>query len=182
MFIDEHRHRMTSGLRWGVEPICVTLQVASSTYYGARHRPPSARVIRDAELAPNIAQVHGENVDVYGARKLWLALRRQGTDVGRGQVARLMRATGLVGAVRGKTRGTTVAAAIAARPGDLVNRSFTAPAPNRLWLADLTYASTWAGFVYTAFVIDAFSRAIVGWRVSTTLRAELALDELLRSA
>jgi len=177
-FIDVHRDRLTAGLRWGVEPICVTLQVAPSTYYAAKARPPSARAIRDAELVPIIAAVHGENYDVYGARKLWLALARQGVEVGRDQVARLMKASGLVGARRGTRCRTTVAADVAARPGDLVNRSFSAPAPNRLWVADLTYVSTWAGFVYTAFIIDAFSRAIVGWRVSTSLRTDLALDAL----
>ena len=177
-FIDGHRDRLTAGLRWGVEPICVTLQVAPSTYYAAKARQPSARAVRDAELTPIIAAVHAANFDVYGARKLWLALARQGIDVGRDQVARLMKASGLVGAVRGTRHRTTVAADVAARPGDLVNRSFSAPAPNRLWVADLTYVSTWAGFVYTAFIVDAFSRAIVGWRVSTSLRTDLALDAL----
>ncbi len=177
-FIDGHRDRLTAGLRWGVEPICVTLQIAPSTYYAAKARRPSARAVRDAELAPIVVAAHRANFDVYGARKLWLALARQGTVVGRDQVARLMKASGLVGAKRGVRHRTTVAADIAARPGDLVNRTFSAPAPNRLWVADLTYVSTWAGFVYTAFIIDAFSRAIVGWRVSTSLRTDLALDAL----
>ena len=115
---------------------------------------------------------------MYGARKLWHALRREGTEVGRDQVARLMRGLGLAGAVRGKTRRTTIPAQVGERPADLVERVFAAAAPNRLWLADITYVATWSGFCYTAFVIDAFSRAIVGWRVSSTLRAELALDAL----
>jgi len=115
---------------------------------------------------------------VYGARKLWHALRREGIEVGRDQVGRLMRGLGLHGAVRGKVKRTTVGSELSPRPTDLVERVFTAPAPNRLWVADLTYVSTWSGFCYTAFVIDAFSRAIVGWRVSSSLRAELALDAL----
>ena len=115
---------------------------------------------------------------MYGARKLWRALRREGTSVGRDQVGRLMRGLGLAGAVRGKTKRTTIPSELAPRPADLVERVFSAPSPNRLWLADITYVSTWAGFCYTAFVIDAFSRAIVGWRVSSSLRAELALDAL----
>ncbi len=115
---------------------------------------------------------------MYGARKLWHALRREGINIGRDQVGRLMCGLGLHGAVRGKTRRTTITAELSPRPADLVNRSFVAPAPNRLWVADLTYVSTWAGFCYTAFVIDVYSRAIVGWRVSSSLRAELALDAL----
>jgi putative transposase len=115
---------------------------------------------------------------VYGARKLWHALLREGKAVGRDQVGRLMKGLGLTGAVRGKTRRTTVASELSPRPADLVERVFAALEPNRLWVADITYVSTWSGFVYTAFVIDAFSRAIVGWRVSSSLRAELALDAL----
>lgn len=177
-FIDEHRHRVTDGLRWGVEPICATLQVAPSTYYAAKSRPPSARAIRDAELKPKLANLHSANFDVYGARKLWKALLRDHEDVGRDQVVRLMKALGLVGAVRGKKKRTTVPADVGARPADLVKRSFTAPAPNRLWVADLTYVATWSGFAYVAFITDVFSRRIVGWRVSSSLRADLALDAL----
>jgi putative transposase len=171
-FIDEHRGS------FGVEPICQTLEIAPSSYYAARSRPPSARSVRDAELGADIGRIHRANYAVYGARKLWHALRREGTTVGRDQVGRLMRGLGLAGAVRGKTRRTTIPSELSPRPADLVNRSFAAPAPNRLWVADLTYVSTWSGFVYTAFVIDVFSRAIVGWRVSSSLRAELALDAL----
>ena len=171
-FIDEHR------VTHGVEPICQTLEIAPSSYYAARSRPPSARSLRDAELNADIGRIHRGNYAVYGARKLWRALRREGTAVGRDQVARLMRGLGLAGAVRGKTRRTTVPSELSPRPADLVERVFSAPAPNRLWLADITYVSTWSGFCYTAFVIDAFSRRIVGWRVSSSLRAELALDAL----
>lgn len=171
-YIDEHRGS------FGVEPICQTLAIAPSSYYAARSRPPSARALRDAALGADIGRLHRANYAVYGARKLWHALRREGTAVGRDQVARLMRGLGLAGAVRGKVRRTTIPAELSPRPADLVERVFTASAPNRLWVADLTYVSTWSGFVYTAFVIDAFSRAIVGWRVSSSLRAELALDAL----
>jgi putative transposase len=171
-YIDEQR------VTFGVEPICRALAIAPSSYYAARSRPPSARAVRDATLGAAIGRIHRANYAVYGARKLWHALRREGTAVGRDQVGRLMRGLGLAGAVRGKTRRTTVASELSARPADLVERVFSAPAPNRLWLADITYVSTWSGFCYTAFVIDAFSRRIVGWRVSSSLRAELALDAL----
>ena len=171
-YIDEHRGS------FGVEPICQTLAIAPSSYYGARVRPPSARSIRDAALGADLGRLHRANYAVYGARKLWHALRREGTAVGRDQVARLMRGLGLAGVVRGKVKRTTISSDLSPRPADLVERVFGAAAPNRLWLADITYVSTWSGFVYTAFVIDAFSRAIVGWRVSSSLRAELALDAL----
>jgi putative transposase len=171
-FIDEQR------VAFGVEPICQTLEIAPSSYYAARARPPSARSIRDAELKLDIGRIHRANYAVYGARKLWRALRREGTAVGRDQVARLMRGLGLAGAVRGKTRRTTIPSELSPRPADLVERVFAAPAPDRLWVADITYISTWSGFCYAAFVIDAFSRRIVGWRVSSSLRAELALDAL----
>ncbi len=163
---------------FGVEPICRVLEIAPSSYYAARVRPPSARAVRDQELSADIGRIHAGNYAVYGARKLWHALRREGTDVGRDHVARLMAGLGLAGAVRGKVRRTTVASELSPRPADLVERVFAAAAPNRLWVADITYVSTWSGFCYTAFVIDAFSRAIVGWRVSNSLRAELALDAL----
>ena len=171
-FIDEQR------VSFGVEPICQTLEIAPSSYYAARVRPPSARSLRDAELKLDISRIHLANYAVYGARKLWHALRREGTLIGRDQVGRLMRGLGLAGAVRGKVKRTTVPSELSPRPADLVERVFTAATPNRLWVADITYVSTWTGFVYTAFIIDAFSRAIVGWRVSSSLRAELALDAL----
>jgi putative transposase len=171
-FIQTHRDR------WGVEPICRVLQVAPSTYYAARSRPPSIRALRDAELKVEIHRVWKDNFEVYGARKVWRQLGREGVAVGRDRVARLMGELGICGVVRGKPRRTTIPAETADRPADLVERNFTAPAPNRLWVADLTYVATWAGFAYVAFIIDAFSRMIVGWRVATTLRAELALDAL----
>lgn len=171
-YIDEHRSS------FGVEPICWTLAIAPSTYYAARSRPPSARAIRDAKLSAEITRVHREHFGVYGARKAWRVLRREGTAVGRDRVARLMRTLGLAGATRAKRVRTTRPAAVSERPADLVERTFSAPSPNRLWVADLTYVWTRAGFCYAAFVVDAFSRRIVGWRVSASLRAELALDAL----
>jgi len=171
-FIDEQR------ARWGVEPICRILQVAPSSYYAARTRAPSARAVRDELLSAEITRIHAAHFSVYGVRKAWRVLRREGIDVGRDQVARLMRGLGLVGATRTRRIRTTRPAPINARPADLVERVFSAPAPNRLWVADLTYVWTRAGFVYTAFIVDVFSRAIVGWRVSASLHTELALDAL----
>jgi putative transposase len=171
-YIDAHRDT------YGVEPICRTLAIAPSSYYAAKIRPPSARSLNDATLADVIERVHRANFGVYGIRKVWKALGRLGVSAGRDQVARIMREVGLVGVTRTKTVRTTRPAPIGERPADLVERVFAAPAPNRLWVADLTYVWTVRGFVYTAFVIDAFSRAIVGWRVLASLRAELALDAL----
>jgi len=150
--------------------------IAPSTYYAARARPPAARTVRDRELLVEIRRVHAANYGVYGARKVWRQLQREGIEVARCTVERLMRADGLTGVIRGKTRRTTTPAALAARPGDLLDRDFTAPAPNRRWVADITYVATWSGFVYVAFITDLFSRRIVGWRASTSLRADLALD------
>ncbi len=171
-YIDAHRDR------FGVEPICQTLAIAPSTYYAAKVRPPSARAVRDAKLKPEIARVHAGNFGVYGARKVWRQLCREGVDVGRDQVARLMHQLGLHGATRTKRVRTTTPAPVNERPADLVDRVFTASAPDRLWVADLTYVWTRSGFCYAAFVIDAFSRRIVGWRVSSSLRTDLALDAL----
>jgi putative transposase len=171
-FIDQHKNR------FGVEPICQTLQVAPSTYYAALSRPASARRVRDEELKADITRVHGENFDVYGVEKVWKQLRRENIACGRDRVARLMAELELMGAVRGKTWRTTTPGEAGHRPADLVERNFTASAPNRLWVADLTYVSTWSGVAYVAFVTDVFSRYIVGWKVSTSLRAELALDAL----
>jgi len=171
-FIDRHRDQ------FGVEPICKVLEIAPSSYYAHNSRPSSARAVRDAQLKVEIKRVFDDNFQVYGAEKLWRQLGREGIRVGRDRVARLMRQLGIRGVVRGAKRRTTTPAEPDQRPADLVNRDFTAPAPNRLWVADLTYVATWAGFCYTAFIIDAYSRAIVGWRVATTLRATLALDAL----
>ncbi len=171
-FIDAHRNR------FGVEPICRILGVAPSTYYAARTRPPSARAVADRALAADLVRVHAEHRSLYGVRKLWRALAREGIRAGRDRVGRLMRPLGLAGVTRARTARTTVPAPVA-HPGDLVNRSFTAPRPDRLWVADITYvALARGGFAYVAFVSDAFSRLIVGWRVGTTLRTDLALDAL----
>jgi putative transposase len=172
-FITTHRQR------WGVEPICSALQVAPSTFYSAIHRQPSPRSQHDAQLKVDIKRVHRENFGVYGIEKVWRQLNREGVKVGRDRVARLMNDLDLEGVVRGKrTRITTVAADLDTRPADLIERDFTAAAPNMKWVADLTYVSTWSGFVYVAFVIDVFSRFIVGWRVLNSLRTDLALDAL----
>jgi putative transposase len=171
-YIDEHKGS------YGVEPICRIMAVAPSSYYAAKIRPASARAVRDAKLSADITRIHTEHFSVYGVRKAWRVLRREGITVGRDHVARLMRTLGLAGATRTRRIRTTHPAAVSQRPADLVERIFSAVAPNRLWVADLTYVWTRAGFVYTAFVVDAFSRAIVGWRVSPSLRTDLALDAL----
>jgi len=171
-FISAHRER------WGVEPICRVLQVAPSTYYAVVARWPSAREVDDERLKLEIARVHRDNFGVYGIEKVWRQLNREGIKVGRDRVARLMDDLELSGAVRGKKKRTTIPDEVSPRPADLVERNFTAAAPNALWVADLTYVSTWSGFVYVAFVIDVFSRFIVGWRVSNSLHADLALDAL----
>jgi putative transposase len=171
-FVEEHRDEH------GVEPICRVLQIAPSTYYAHRARRPSARAVRDAELAGRIRALHADNYGVYGARKVHAALRREGVAVARCTVERLMRAEGLRGISRAKGPRTTRPAPEAARPEDLVERRFSAEAPNRLWVADITYVRTFAGWVYAAFVLDVFSRRIVGWQVATSLYTELALDAL----
>jgi putative transposase len=164
--------------RYGVEPICRMLPIAPSTYYAASRRPASARAVRDAKLKGEIARVHAEQFGVYGARKVWRQLHREGISVARCTVERLMGELGLEGVRRGKPRRTTTPDAAAARPADLVDRDFSATRPNRLWVADLTYVATWSGFVYVALVIDAFSRFLVGWQASRSLRTDLALDAL----
>jgi len=155
------------------------LQVAPSTYYAAKSRPPSQRARADAVLKVEMLRVFDENFRVYGMEKLWRQLRQEGVAVGRDRVARLMKEVGIAGVVQGrKKRRTTIPAEQTRYPADRVKRNFTAPAPNRLWVADLTYVPTRTGFCYVAFVTDAFSRSIVGWRVSSSARAELALDAL----
>ncbi len=172
-FIDGHRDR------FGVEPICTVLQVAPSTYYAAKARAPSPRALRDEELKVEIRRVYDDNRQVYGARKVHKQLLREGVAVARCTVARLMREMAIAGVVRGKPKCTTTRGdETAVRPADLVERNFTAAAPNQLWVADLTYVRTWSGFVYVAFVIDVYSRMIVGWQLATHLRTELALDAL----
>jgi putative transposase len=176
-FIDDHREV------YGVEPICRVLPIAPSTYHvhAARRVDPAkapARVQRDAELCEKIQRIFEENFGVYGARKVWHQLRREGETLARCTVERLMRAMGLKGVRRGKTVKTTVSDPAAPCPRDRVNRNFTAPRPNMLWVSDFTYVSTWAGFAYVAFVIDVFARYIVGWRVSGSMRTDFVLDAL----
>jgi transposase InsO family protein len=176
-YIDEHKDR------FGVEPICAVLPIAPSTYYEqkARERDPDrrpVRLVRDEELKPEIQRVFDENFRVYGAHKVWKQLNREGRAVARCTVERLMRSLGLRGVVRGKKFKTTIPDELADRRRDRVNRTFTVSRPNALWVADLTYVATWRGVVYVAFVIDAFARRIVGWRVSGSLRSDIALDAL----
>ena len=185
-FIDDHRGA------YGVEPICKVLPIAPSTYHAhvARRLEPSKRSVRarrDEVLRPEVARVFAENFEVYGARKVWRQMMREGFDVARCTVERLMQGMGLAGAIRGKPVRTTIQDKAAPCPLDRVNRVFHAPAPNRLWLSDFTYVSTWSGFVYVATrqmlricadVIDAYARRIVGWRVSRTAHASFVLDAL----
>jgi len=176
-FIDDHREA------YGVEPICKVLPIAPSTYYdhAAKRRDPtrrSARAKRDATLKVEVRRLFDENFQVYGVRKIWRQLQREGFDIARCSVSRLMRQMGLQGAIRGKPIRTTVSNTAAPCPLDRVNRQFHAPAPNALWLADFTYVATWQGFVYVAFIIDAFARRIIGWRVSRSARADFVLDAL----
>jgi transposase InsO family protein len=176
-FIDDHRGA------YGVEPICRVLPIAPSTYHArlAQRADPalaSARSRRDGMLRAEVRRVHAENFGVYGVRKVWRQLGREGTPVARCTVARLMRQLGLRGVVRGKETRTTMPDRGAPCPADRVNRQFLAPRPNLLWVSDFTYVATWQGFVYVAFVIDTFARRIVGWRVSRTAHAGFVLDAL----
>lgn len=176
-FIDDHRRA------YGVEPICKVLPIAPSTYhaYASRRSDPatlSIRARRDAAFLPEIQRVFDENFQVYGVRKVWRQMQREGHQLARCTVARLMRSAGLRGVIRGKPLRTTVQDKAAPCPLDHVNRVFHAPAPNMLWVSDFTYVSTWSGFVYVAFVIDAYARRIVGWRVSRTAHASFVLDAL----
>jgi len=172
--------------RFGVEPMCRVLSqhgvpIAPSTYYAGLKRPPSARAVRDAELVPLIHSAHADRRKgrgLYGARKVWNQLCREGVDVGRGRVERLMRAEGLRGARRGKPFVTTRPDPTASRPPDLVQRNFAAERPNLLWIVDFTYVPTWSGMAFTAFVSDVCSRRIVGWRTATSMPTELPLDAL----
>jgi len=174
-FVDEHRDE------FGVEPICRSLQVAPSTYYAAKAREiaPSARAARDAVLLPIVLALWIANRKVYGAHKLWKAARRAGHDIGRDQVARLMRELGIAGVSRRRKRVfTTIADPDAVRAPDLVNRQFTAERPDALWVTDITYVPTRSGMAYVCFIVDAFSRRIVGWRVAANMRTEMVLDAL----
>ena len=176
-FIDDHREA------YGVEPICKVLPIAPSTYHAhiaqridASKR--SARTRRDAALKTEVQRVFAENFGVYGARKIWRQLQREGFGVARCTVERLMAGLGLQGVIRGKPVRTTISDKAASCPLDHVNRQFHAPRPNALWVSDFTYVATWTGFVYVAFVIDAYARRIVGWRVSRTAQAGFVLDAL----
>jgi putative transposase len=175
-FIDEHREE------FGVEPICRVLaehgiKIAPSTYYEARNRKPSKRALREAEIVELLAAAREQRfIARFGARKMWLYLRRQGHDVARCTIERLMTQNGWQGALRGKRVRTTIPDSRDARAADLVDRDFTATAPNQLWVADFTYVATWSGTVYVAFIFDVFSRMIVGWRAATTMTTELVLD------
>ena len=176
-FVDSQREEH------GVQPVLEALQqtpveIAPSTYYAAKARPESVRAARDRDLAEKIEQVHENNYSVYGARKVWAELNRHGIDVARCTVERLMREIGLRGLLRDKSPRTTRPAAETCRPGDLVKRDFTATRVNELWVADITYVRTATGWVYAAFVLDVFSRLIVGWQVATSLYTDLALDAL----
>ena len=183
-FIREYAdHRDNGGLRWGVEPICAVLtehgvQIAPSTYYEWHDRLPSRRAQRDQELVAQIERVHTASRGRYGARKVWLQLNREGIPVARCTVERLMATAELTGVRRGQRKRTTIADPAAALPTDLVRRQFAPDHPNRLWVADITYVSTWAGWVYVAFVIDAYARRILGWRASTTMATSMVLDAL----
>jgi transposase InsO family protein len=176
-FIDQHR------ARYGVESICAQLPIAPSQDYEHKAReamperlPP--RLCRDRELLPEIHRVHTENFGVYGARKVWRQLGREGQVVARCTVERLMRAQGLRGIVRGRRCRTTIADDSAARPLDRFNRQFQASRPNQLWGTDFTYVAPWDGFIYVAFVVDVFARRIIGWRVASPMHTELVLDAL----
>ena len=172
-FIDEHRDE------FGVEPICTTLQVAPSTYYAAKNRPLSARAVRDAVMVQVLMVLWVANRKVYGAHKLWKAARRAGHDIGRDQVARLMRELGIEGVSRTRKKVfTTRPDPDALRAPDLVNRNFTADRPDALWVTDLTYVPTRSGMAYVCFIVDAFSRRIVGWRVAANMRTAMVLDAL----
>ena len=176
-FVDDHRQA------YGVEPICKILPIAPLTYHAhvAKRADPaklSARAKRDMALKAEIKRVFAENFEVYGARKVWRQLRREGNDIARCTVERLMRQMGLRGVIRGKPVRTTVSDKAVPCPLDRVNREFHAPRPNVLWLSDFTYVATWQGFVYVAFIIDAYARRIIGWRASRTAHAGFVLDAL----
>ncbi len=183
-FINENKDsRVGGGLRWGVESICAVLtehgvKIAPSTYYETVARRPSGREIRDEDLKRQIRRVHQENFGVYGARKVWLQLNRESIPVARCTVERLMAEMGLIGARRGVIKRTTTADPAAERARDVALRNFRPLAPDRLWVADITYVSTWSGWVYVAFVVDAYARRILGWRCGSSMTTQLVLDAL----
>ena len=171
-FIDDNRDE------FGVEPICRSLPVAPSTYYCAKSRPLSDRTIRDGVMMPILLTLWKANYSVYGARKLWIAATKAGHEIGRDQVARLMRELGIWGVKRSRRVRTTTRDDGAERSPDLVDRDFTADRPNALWVTDLTYVATWSGVAYVCFIVDAFSRKVVGWRVAGHMRTDMVLDAL----
>jgi putative transposase len=172
-YIDEHRER------FGVEPICRALDVSASAYRQRRTGERSLRAVEDERLLARIREIHEANYCAYGSRRMWKALRREGEQVGRGRVERLMKNNGIQGAKRrGKPWRTTKSDPQAERRPDLVERDFTASGPNELWVADLTYLRCWEGLVFFSFVIDAFSRMVVGWQLASHMRTDLVLDAL----
>lgn len=171
-FIDEHK------ADYGIESICNELPIAVSTYYDNKTRQPSARELSDAELRPEVERVFESNYRVYGRRKIWAQLNREGIQIGRDRCERLMKQAGIAGVVRGRKPRTTVSDAKAPRAPDLVDRDWAVESPNRIWVTDFTYVRTWQAMVYVAFVIDVYSRRIVGWRVDTSMRTALVLDAL----
>lgn len=178
-FIDEHQDRRSGELRWGIEPIARVVGIAPSTYHASKTRPPSPRAVRDAALKPEILRVWEQNFVVYGADKVWDQLNKDGIKVARCTVERLMADLGLQGCRRGRVFvRTTIDDDRLDRPADLVERQFRAPAPNRLRVADLTYVKTHSGWVYVAFIADVFSRMVVSWQASRSLRSDLAIDAL----
>jgi putative transposase len=178
VFIDANRDDVVAGRRLGVELICSVLQVAPSSYYAVKTRQPSARDQRDEVVGRVVRQLWEDNYRVYGVRKIWKAAQRAGYDIGRDQVARLMRAAGIAGVRRTKRVRTTKTDPGMPRHPDLVRRDFTATAPNQLWVTDLTFVPTWAGVAYVCFIIDACSRMIVGWRVASHMRTTMVLDAI----
>jgi transposase InsO family protein len=176
--VNANKDDVVEGRKLGVELICRVLQVAPSTYYAARGRVPSARVLNDVVLSPQLCDLWENNFQVYGVRKLWKAARRAGIDIGRDQTARLMKTLGMRGVLRSKRVKTTRPDPTAVRHPDLVKRHFSASAPNQLWVTDLTFVATWAGVAYVCFIIDVFSRMIVGWRVASHMRTETVLDAI----
>ncbi len=177
-FINSHKDDVVAGRRLGVEFICSVLQVAPSTYYAANGRPASVRQLRDAEVAPRLLEIWETNYSVYGVRKLWKAAKRAGIAIGRDQVARLMKILEIAGVRREKRVKTTKPDPAAPRHPDLVNRVFSADGPNQLWVTDLTFVPTWQGVAYVCFIIDAFSRMIVGWRCASNMKTETVLDAI----
>jgi putative transposase len=171
-FVDAHRDR------WPVAVMCRAIGLPERTYHARKSRPASARAVRDEALKADIRRVFEANYSCYGARRVWIALRREDIEAARCTVERLMAGMGIRGVQRGKKLFTTIADSDAARPPDLVKRQFVAERPNQLWLADITYCSTWEGWLYVSFILDAFSRMIVGWQIASHMRTELVLDAL----